>query len=199
MDLTAFLFVFLVGVFFYWVGSQYSNKFFAFMAALVFLSSGFFVVAEGISYPVVTNYSTSFTPDYSAFYNDTATCINCSSSASLTCSGVLDCSQHLTQDACVACDQCQWDSVCLPLVQDANCTASLTCVECGCNATSSACGAFIGEHDVNETRSGSIVQAVNYTYETVNADLTRVIGWIFALSGLFTLLMLALQWRNGEL
>lgn len=203
MDLTAFLFIFLVGVFFYWVGSQYANKFFALMAALVFLSSGLFVVGEGVSYTAVANYSTTFSPDYHAFYNDTASCIDCGSNSTASCDGTFLginwCEKFTDEPTCEACDQCNWTGTeCQPFA-GAACNASLTCTDCGCNSTVSSCASFIGEHDVNETRAGSIVQTVNYSNEAVNADLTRVIGWIFVLSGLYTLLMLAVEWRNGDL
>ena len=203
MDLTAFLFIFLVGVFFYWVGSQYSNKFFAVIAAMVFLSSGWFVVDSGISYDAVANYSTSFSPDYSAFFDDSTSCVNCSDCAG-NCSGEFDvdwCAQYLTEGECRVCDQCEWFepvdvASCWP-VQDAACDASLTCEDCGCNYTVGETS-YCCEHDVNETRTGYLLQSVGYEVREVDAGLSRVIGWMLVLSGLYTVLVSAVAWRRDE-
>lgn len=88
MDLLFFA-VFLFGGFiFYWLGSAYENKLFAFAAGAVFIVLGWTVISTAVTYSFIpANTTTTYSPNYFVFSNSSCSDPNagcCSENTTVT-------------------------------------------------------------------------------------------------------------------
>lgn len=203
MELVFLATILFVALLFYWLGKQYSAVTFVLASGAILLLAGLLVLGNGVTYYYQDNQTTTYSPDYFSFYNDSVTCVNCSNASCSegACGGTLNCSALLIEVDCIACDQCYWFEEACYTEQDAGCNLSTTCEDCPdctyANATEFA--PYCCEHDGNTTKGGSVIHTVNYAEREIDDEFTIVLGWAFLLMGLFTLLGVGVDLYNTGL
>lgn len=195
MELVFLAVTLFVALLFFWIGKQYGSVGFLFAAGGILLIAGLLVLGNGVSYYYPSNQTTTYSPDYFTFYNDSVTCINCSNAscgAGGGCVGTLSCSSLLDETNCTACDQCYWWEGACYTDQDGECALSETCEDCPeCELTeadNTTFAPYCCEHDGNTTKNGSVIHTYYYSEREIGEEMQQLLGYGIMLIGLITLI-----------